>query len=303
MPNLKRIQQLDLNLLRVFEQLYLEQNMTRAADELNITPSAVSHAIRRLRDVLDDPLFIRAQQKMVPTPACQRMAPAIIDTLKRLHHMLQQWGEFDPNTTEQTFRIGMHDAMEPAVLPALSALFARTAPKASLACVKIDRNNLAKELSAGHIDVALDAAVQVKPPICHHTLWTSEFCVVMRVDHPLRYQLTRAAYLEASHISVSNRPTGMTGEDSYFQQKGLHRRSTIRCQNYFAAATILKTSDQLLTTTRAMAQHLLDAELVLQDVPYPIPKLVTQLYWHETTEQDAALSWLRGLIVETTPPS
>ena len=90
MPDIKHIQQLDLNLLKVFQALYQEQNMTRAADVLHLTPSAVSHAMKRLRETLGDPLFKRSQNKMMPTPACQRMAPLIIDNLARLQQILQQ---------------------------------------------------------------------------------------------------------------------------------------------------------------------------------------------------------------------
>jgi len=169
----KRIQQLDLNLLKTFKSLYEEQNMTRAAEVLNITPSAVSHAVKRLRDALNDPLFTRAQNKMVATPACQRMAPLIIDNLTRLQQILQQWGEFDPAHSEHHFRIGMHDAIEPSILPYLSEVLAQQAPRVSVASVKTDRSNLSRELSAGHIDLALDIAMPVKPPVMSKKLWTS----------------------------------------------------------------------------------------------------------------------------------
>ncbi|RBP49117.1 LysR family transcriptional regulator [Arenicella xantha] len=302
MVDLKRIQQLDLNLLKVFQSLYVEQNMTKAAESLHITPSAVSHAIRRLRDVLNDPLFVRAQQKMVPTPACQRMAPLIIDTLTRLQQILQQWGDFDPQQSEQTFRIGMHDALEASVLPILSSVLAKRAPNTSIASVKVERNNLTRELASGHLDLALDVAIPAKPPVHHRTLWSSPFCVMMRVDHPLAGKLNKRNYLAATHISVSNRPLGMTMEDTYFQQRGLVRHMTIRCQNYVAAATILKTSDQLLTVSLAMSEQLLNDQLCVVDSPYAIPELSTNLYWHANTEQDAALSWLRTLIIDEIKP-
>lgn len=302
MVDLKRVQQLDLNLLKVFQSLYVEQNMTKAADNLHITPSAVSHAIRRLRDTLDDPLFVRAQHRMVPTPACQRMAPLIIDSLTRLQQILQQWGDFDPQQSEQTFRIGMHDALEASVLPMLSTVLAQRAPKVSIASVKVERNNLTRELASGHLDVALDVAIPAKPPVHHRRLWSSPFCVMMRRDHPLANNLDKRSYLAAKHISVSNRPQGMTMEDAYFQQRGLVRQMTIRCQNYVAAATMLKTSDQLLTVSLAMSEQLLNEDLCVVESPYAIPELSTNLYWHANTEQDAALRWLRALITEEIKP-
>jgi len=272
--------------------------MTRAAEVLNITPSAVSHAVKRLRDALNDPLFTRAQNKMVATPACQRMAPLIIDNLTRLQQILQQWGEFDPAHSEHHFRIGMHDAIEPSILPYLSEVLAQQAPRVSVASVKTDRSNLSRELSAGHIDLALDIAMPVKPPVMSKKLWTSSFCVIMRHGHPLIGNLNKKNYLEASHINVSNRPKGMTMEDTFFQDQGLSRHSNIRCQNYFAAAKILKNSDQLLTVATSMSEQLVDKDLTIEPSPYTISNFSTHLYWHLNTDQDNAMQWLREIILK-----
>lgn len=296
-----RIQQLDLNLLKVFQALYQEQNMTRTAEVLHLTPSAVSHAIKRLRDVLGDPLFIRSRNKMVPTAACQRMAPSIVDTLSRLQQILQQWGEFDPLTSTHNFRVGMHDALESSVLPQLIKVFARRAPSIGISSIKIDRNNLERELGSGHIDIALDISMSIKKPVKQHKIWTSGFCVVMRKNHPLRESLTQQSYLESQHIIVSNRPLGMTMEDTFFQQQGLQRKTSIRCQNYFAATKILTSSDQLLTITKSMAEQLLNNKLCLVEAPFTLPKFGTSVYWHENTEHDSALSWLRSILIEMKP--
>lgn len=298
MADPKRIQQLDLNLLKVFQTLYVEQNMTRTANALNLTPSAVSHAMKRLREALGDPLFKRSQNKMLPTTACQRMAPLIIDNLTRLQQILQHWGEFEPLNSEHVFRIGMHDALEPVILPRLSEILARRAPNVGLASIKTDRNNLPRELSAGHIDLALDVSMPVKPPVRQHKLWSSNFGVLMRAGHPLNKSLTKTSYMNSQHISVSNRPLGMTMEDTFFKQQGLERQTSVRCQNYFAAGKVLKSSNQLLTVTKLMAEQLVDQDLCIVDVPFSMPNFSTSVYWHEHTEQDAALAWLRSILLE-----
>lgn len=298
MVDSKRVQQLDLNLLKVFQSLYQEQNMTRTAEALHLTPSAVSHAIKRLRDALDDPLFQRSQNRMVPTAACQRMAPQVIENLTRLQQILQQWGDFEPAKSEHDFRIGMHHALEPTILPKLTEILAERAPNVGFASVKIDRANLARELSSGHIDIALDATIGVKKPVIQKQLWSSQFCVMMRQSHALKDALDQKSYLASQHISVSNRPFGMTMEDTFFQQNGLNRQITIRCQNYLAATKVLKSSDQLLTVTKLMAEHLLDPDLVAINSPFDIPSFGTSMYWHEHSAQDSALSWLRSLLME-----
>ena len=87
-------------------------------------------------------------------------------------------------------------------------------------------------------------------------------------------------------------------EDTFFQQNGLNRNTSIRCQNYLAATKVLKSSEQLLTVTRLMAEHLLDPDLILVDSPFDIPGFGTSMYWHEHSEQDSALNWLRSLLLE-----
>ncbi len=303
MQNKHRIHQLDLNLLKVFRSLYEEQNMSRTAEALHLTPSAISHAVRRLRDALGDPLFQRAQNRMVPTPACRRLAPQIIENLTRLQRALQQWDKFDPLTSNHVFRIGMHDSIEISILPALCSTLNARAPGVGFASVSFDRTQLSRELAAGHIDVALDVGIRVKKPVQNHKLQSCDFCVVMRKDHPLRDKLDKDSYLASQHISVSNRPIGMTMEDTFFQQAGLERESNIRCQNYYAATKVLSSSDQLLTTTKIMADNLVNEDLFVADMPFEIKPYSMHLYWHEHSEEDAALSWLRETLIEVAEQS
>jgi len=298
MNDSKRIQQLDLNLLKVFQTLYIEQNMTRAAEVLHLTPSAVSHAVKRLREALGDPLFRRRQNKMLPTPMCQRMAPLVIDNLMRLQQSLQQWGEFAPQTSKQHFKIGMHDGLETAIIPSLNLLIAQQAPNVTFSSVKINRANLSRELDAGHIDIAIDIALPIRSPVKHIPLLECEFSVIMRKGHALEHNLSLDKYLAANHVAVSNRATGMTAEDILFHERGHVRYTSIRCQNYFATRELLKHSDLLLTVPTLMGRHLLDDQLCLVSTPIDLPLFSCHMYWHEHTEQDAALSWLRGLVMQ-----
>jgi DNA-binding transcriptional LysR family regulator len=302
MADVKKVQQLDLNLLKVFESIYQEQNMSRAADVLHITPSAVSHALKRLREYLGDPLFQRSNNRMLPTPACQRMAPQIIDNLTRLRQILQHWGEFQPHSSQHHFRLGIHYALEPFILPRLAKTLAEFAPNVTFASVKVDRENLTRELGAGHIDMAFDVALPIKPPVLHTKLIDDEFCVMMRKGHPLEYNLTRTTYFTAKHIGVSNRPNGAGAEDISFQQQGLARQISIRCQNYYAAKTMLIESDFLLTVPYFLGKELMGdmgQANWLSQVPMPVrlTNIETHLYWHKNTEHDEALSWFRQVLV------
>ena len=301
MTNVTKIQQLDLNLLKVFESIYQEQNMSRSAEVLHITPSAVSHALKRLREYLGDPLFQRSNNRMLPTPACQRMAPQIIDNLTRLRQILQHWGEFQPQSSQHHFRLGIHYALEPSILPKLATKLAEFAPNTTFASVKVNRENLTRELGAGHIDMAFDVALPIKPPVLHTKLIDDEFCVLMRIGHPIQNNVTRQTYFAAKHIGVSNRPSGASVEDILFQQKGLSRQISIRCQNYYAATAMLLESDFLLTVPYLLGKELMADSgqtngLIEAPMPVQLNKIETHLYWHKNTQDDEALSWFRGLL-------
>ena len=292
----KNIQQLDLNLLKIFECLYREKNMSETAKVLYITPSAVSHAIKRLRSVLNDPLFERQGQLMLPTPACQRMAPELIDLLEKLRQVLQACGDFNLATTAQTFKIALHDAIEPIVLPKLQLALAKHAPNASLASVKLSREDMHKQLANHQIDMAIDVARPIKAPISHAVLSSDTFCVLMKKNHPLKNQLNIDNYLAAKHVAVSNRATGTVIEDIALLQLSFNRQVAIRCQNYFAAKEVIKDAPFLLTLPSMVASQLLDDTLIARPVPTTMPAIYQHLYWHQSTDKDDALVWLRGQV-------
>ncbi|MGJ8680911.1 LysR family transcriptional regulator [Paraglaciecola sp.] len=298
MPDLNNIQKLDLNLLKVFESIYLERNMSRSAEALHITPSAVSHGLKRLREYLGDPLFQRSNNQMLPTPACQRMAPLIIDNLTRLRQILQHWGEFNPLTSEHHFSLGIHYALEPSILPKLATMLASQAPHVTFASVKVERENLSRLLTAGHVDMVFDVALPIKSPVLHQKLIDDEFCILINKEHALADNMSKLDYLQANHIGVSNRPSGAIAEDALLQRLGLSRNISVRCQNYYAAKLIIQTSDLILTVPSMLAKELLaqqkdQGNLVIRELPLELNKLETHMYWHKNTEQDEALSWFR----------
>lgn len=290
------LQQLDLNLLKVFEVLYAEQNMTRSADVLFMTPSAVSHAIKRLRDALQDPLFERKGTKMLPTPVCRRIAPQLLSHLSGLRTTLQQFTEFRPAETPYTFRISIHDALESLYIPTLFDQLQTTSRDLYLSCIQLDRQQVQRQLASGQIDVAIDVALPIQAPINHMHLSSDKFAVLASRTHVDSNELTKEDYLVAQHIAVSNRPTGRVIEDIHLQQLGLNRNIVLRCQNFHTAKALLKDSKRLLTAPISIAQMLLEEDLLLFPIPIALPEIDIHLYWHKQTENDSATQWLRRQI-------
>ena len=292
MPAIKRISQLDLNLLKVLEALYQHQNMTKAAEQLNITPSAVSHAVKRLREVLEDPLFVRQGSGLVATPVCRRLVPDVLTLLGQLRQTLQSFGEFEPSTVRQTIRLAIHEALEPLFFPALLALFAREAPMMNFQSVKLSREMLASQLESGVVDYAIDVARPLSAPIEHECLAKSNFCVLGAKQFFQRKKMTKEFYGESRHLTVSNRPTGKVLEDFAFAQLGFNRDIAVRCQNYQTATAILLQQPLLLTLPESMAAVIKSDLLRVMKLPFPVPAVETHLYWHAQSQTDSVLHWV-----------
>ncbi|MBC3767424.1 LysR family transcriptional regulator [Neptunicella marina] len=289
--------QLDLNLLKIFEALYREQNMTRVASLLHLTPSAVSHAIKRLRSSLNDELFVRRGQRMQPTPACDAIAPVLLDNLARLRQILQQFAHFEPAESHQQFRLGMHFAQESLILPRLIKQLAQHAPNVHLASVQFDRTKLQHELSAGHLDMVIDVAMPMREPVLHHKLITDQLIVVSNAQY-FASGVTQQQYLNASHIAVSNRPTGTVIEDFALSQLGFNRHIAHRCQHYAAACSIVAQTDYLLTLPQQLFSNTGFEQLQQHAVPMTLNQLDIHLYWHQNTQHNPAHIWLRQQITE-----
>lgn len=288
---------LDLNLLRVFDAVYRERSLARAAQVLAVSPSAVSHALRRLREHVGEPLFARDGREMVPTATCRRMAPQVLEHLAQLRQLVHHWGRFEPERSSQAFRVGMPEAVEPMLLPGLQRAFAAAAPAASLASVSFDRAAIARALASRQLDVVVDVAFPATEAVRHRPLLEDPFCVVARAGHPLRRGPSLAQYLAARHVAVSTRATGAVLEDSAFLKLGVQRRVAVRCQTYPAAFALVAQSDDLVTAPALIAAEVgRSGALRRLPLPFELPPVELHLYWHANAETDPANSWLRAMV-------
>jgi DNA-binding transcriptional LysR family regulator len=295
------IRKLDLNLLVVLEAIHAEGSLTRAAARLHLSQPALSHALARLREALDDPLFLRQGNRMVPTPRTQRLMGPLHEALGLIGEAVQEGARFDPARAQQEFRLGLRDVFEATTLPALLARMAREAPGLRLASVRADRRELEADLADGRLDIALDVLLPLAPEgdIRREPLSQDRLVVVARKQHPAlkRGRISLADYLAASHVLVSSRRRGPGFEDLELARLGHERQVVLRCQHYFAACRVVEGTDSLLTMPAQYAA-LANAGLgtVLVEMPAALPPLDVYLYWHESRENDPANRWLRGEI-------
>ena len=303
---------LDLNLLRVFDEVMAERNLTRAARNLAMTQPAASNALRRLRDALGDELVVRAGYGVEPTPYALAIWPSVRDSLGALRSAVMP-DEFDPATSRATFQLAMADATTSLIVPELLARVTKDAPGISLQARTLTTRDPRPLLESGELDAAVGyfpgataalvlGAMQADAPEVFgmERLYSGEYVCVMRSGHPLaKADLTLDAYCEAQHllVSYSGRPFGFVDE----ALAAIHRtrRIVLTVNQFFTAGLVVARSD-LLTVLPGhfVASTGLGAEIIVRKLPIAMPPVNVDLLWHRRHHNRIAHSWLRERIVE-----
>lgn len=293
------ISRMDLNLFVVFEAIYAEGGVTPASRRLNLSQPAVSHALGRLRQLLDDPLFERSGAAMTPTARARRIIEPVRAALRGFETTLEAETGFDPATARKRFVLAMRDAAQCEILPALLDTASAAGPDLDFGVVRAERRDLEKDLATGAVDLALDVPLPLSDAVRRQRLRPEGLCVLAREGHPsFDGTLTLEAYLAAEHVMVSSRRRGLSVEDFELARRDLRRRVRLRCQSHIAAFETLRATDLLLTMPSRHAA-ILNRGFGHRTAPFPIdvPGFETYLYWHETADRDPANAWLRAQVL------
>ncbi|MDK1395869.1 LysR family transcriptional regulator [Pseudomonas protegens] len=291
------LSRLDLNLFRVFEVVYQERNLTRAASVLHLSQSAISHALARLRAQLDDPLFVREGYGVAPTPLAKQLAPGIQDALSGLRRSLNPAQAFDPLRDRRRFTLNMPEQLEPVILPLILAHLNRVAPHLEVRSTSVHWADLKLEMIAGRIDLAIELSRLTDPQLQQQLLLQDSFCVM--AGPGFSGELTVERYLAAEHVAVTSRRRGICVEDLALGHLGVVRRIRQHCQHFLTAAQLVAQGDGLLTLTRNNAQ-LINAGLGnrILDMPLTLPEVCLNLYWSKQVQNESANRWLRGQLLK-----
>lgn len=293
------LSRIDLNIFVVLDAIFTEQGITRAGAKLNLTQPAISHALARLRDMFDDPLFVRRGHAMIPTPLTRNLIEPVRRSLRALEITLHEIDRFDPARSEKRFTLGLRDPLESTLLPPLMRSVAEEAPRVDLATVRTDRRELDSALSAGALDVAIDVLLPVPDTVRHLRLSADRLVVVARRDHPdLVDGLDLDTYLRLDHILVTSRRRGPGLADVELARLGLQRHIRLRCQQSYTACRVVADTKLLLTMPETLAR-VANAQSANQILPMPIeaPVLDAYLYWHANADNDPANRWLREQVI------
>lgn len=303
---------LDLNLLRVFDEVMAERNLTRAARNLSITQPAVSNALRRLREVLGDELVRRSGAGVEPTPRALALWPTVRDALRQLQHTLAP-GEFDAGTADTTFLLAMADATAAELIPGLVQIAEKEAPAISMRVLPLTTRDPRRMLEQEEVDMAvgyfpaviasLAARGQSGVGVAFETqrLYLGQYVCVMRRDHPLaKSPLTLDDYCAARHllVSFSGRPYGFI--DQTLGALGRERRIVVTVNQFFTAGRVVANSDLLTVLPRHFVTVTgIDDQLVLRDLPFDQPPVHVDAIWHRRAQHGHSHEWLRTALLRS----
>jgi DNA-binding transcriptional LysR family regulator len=256
----------DLNLLRVFLAIWDLRSLTAAGDRLELTQPAVSHALRRLRTIFNDPLFVRTPTGMVPTDAAHRLYPPLAQALSIINEAVQQLAKFDPSTARRVFRISMSDMSEFFFLPPLLALLDREARGIRIEVVNVPVEAVSAAMRAGEIDLALGYVPGLDAGCLSQTLFVDEHVCVVRANHPLgKSRPTREDLAALRYVYASTNATGHRMVEQWLDELNLKRDVVVRLPHFVVAPEIVMNTDLAVIFPKSIARRLV-AEDRLGDV-------------------------------------
>lgn len=281
----------DLNLLVVLDALLHERHLTRAAARLPMSQPAVSHALARLRTLLGDPLFHRTRGGLRPTPHALALEAPLRDVLAQVRRLLAG-AVFEPAASRRTFRLAMSDYGASVVLPPLVRRLRAQAPGIDLEISYTSRGGMIAGVADGQLDLALAVFGETPADIRRAVLFQEPFVCVMDAAG-MAGPLTLDDYLARPHVLVAASQDQRSGEvDAALARLGRARRVALRLPHWTAAPAVVAGTDLVLTVAQRTVMPT-PPGLAVQPVPFPIAPLGFEMIWHERTDGDAGLRWLR----------
>jgi DNA-binding transcriptional LysR family regulator len=315
-----QIRMIDLNLFRVFDAMMQHRNVREASLILSVTPSAVSHALRRLRQSLRDELFVSSESSMQPTRRALEIAPAIREGLEKLE--LALIGK-EPTQTEafRSFRIVATDYACMVILPRLVKRLAGSAPRLALQVSAYNHLDVCRYLETGRCDLMIGSFNNLETVLRRSALLSEYEVIAVGSAHPLtRGEVTRERLLEFQRVIVEPAGTNESQREGLIGEEGLPRpgifgsasressgetaepagRPAVCVPHFAAVVPLLQVTDLVAIIPRRLARlAAANAPIALLDLPYASTKLKIEMIWHQRADHDRGVRWLLNEVIES----
>lgn len=298
----------DLNLLVLFEAVLAERHVGKAAEKLHLTPSAVSHGLGRLRQLLNDPLFLKTPKGVVPTERAIELSAPIADILARVRGVISVAEPFDAATSTRRFTIGAPDGVSAVLLPPLLTELRRQAPRIDVSVRQLlpmreeslpERawRGALEDLESRAIDIAIVPFEEMPARFEKRPVYDEDFVIVARKGHPFADDPTLRRYCESQHLVVSHGGDPHGFVDDYLAKQGCSRRVSLTVPNFMFALTVIAETDLISALPRRFADlYAARFDLVAAPLPLQTPIFRLNAVVTKSAMMDAGVTWLFDLI-------
>ena len=293
-----KISAFDLNLFVIMNSIYTEGSLTKAAEVVGITQPAVSNALSRLREKFDDDLFVRTGSGMVPTQKTENIIKDIQNALQLMQKSVNEPDEFDPETSQKTFRISLGDINEGRILAILISKIEKQAPNIKLECYYTARGQVPHALATNELSFAVDPFIPNSKDTNSTKVFSDKFVIAHRANHPVSKitEITLDEALKLKYINISNRKRGASVVEMEMQKMQLQPEIALRAQHYLVTPEIVRSTDLCLLCSETFAKK---HGLSYVNLPFDVPPLEQYLIWHKSDDNDGSHIWMRTLIAES----
>lgn len=291
---------LDLQMLRVLDEIYKTRSLSRTANRMGLTQPAVSMILARLRAHFEDPLFVRVGHEMQPTAQAEGMREHVRASIAALESTLNYRVRFDPATSERVFRVAITDIGQIVMAPRLLKTFWNRAPKAGIELSHIS-DRTPQLIEAGLVDLAVGPVPNVPEGFFQKAIYKDVFVCLAARDHPrIRGQLTLDDFLREGHVVVISSSFTHVAVERELEDHRIRRRVAVRLPNFLLLPQLVATTEHITMLPRraGLAMASADPRLVAYPPPLELPGHTITQYWHKRQAQDSGNKWLRELFVE-----
>ncbi len=298
------LSRVDLNLLVLFEIVLEERHVGQAAERLNLSPSAVSHGLGRLRRLLNDPLFLRTPKGVVPTERAMELAEPIAELLARARNIISTAEPFDPAKSTRRFTIGAPDGVSAVFLSPLLTELRRVGPGIDISVRQILPPRAVRtfedvwepvlgDLEAREMDIAVVPAEEVPARFAAQTLYEEEFVIAMRAGHPFGNEPTLDAFCQMQHLVVSLGGDAHGFVDDTLVEFGRSRRVALTVSNFMFALAVIAETDLVAALPKAfVAMYAPRFGVVSAEPPLPLIRSRIRAIASKAALMDTGIAWL-----------
>lgn len=272
---------------------------------LGLAQPSVSHALRRLREQFDDPLFQRVGNRMEPTDAATRLHEPLEAALALVEQAIHGVQRFAPEASARHFRLAMTDSGELFAMPRLLSALGKAAPHAGLSSLRISPGEMASALRSGLVDLAIGYLPQLANERCEGQLLLEDRMIcLMRAGHPAEQMAWNAeTFARLSFVDVGQAATGYQMARTLIEESRLGFAARARLEHLTIVPDVVLQTDYVAVFPRSIFTQLKGrAELVARELPFDLPSYEIRLWSHERFAADPAVRWLKDLIVSVLAP-